>query len=112
MPWHNQDQEEIYFVVEGEREDVPGRDERVMVHGGGKPVYIPPRVFPSAHEYSIDAHAHDLLLRARRDVAHWRQELEGTLPRAGVEVEGASQGRASSVHRKAEGMTYDAKTLH
>ena len=33
------------------------------------------------------------------DVAHWRQELEGTLPRAGVDVPALPAGRAPAVHR-------------
>ena len=64
VPWHNQDQEEIYFILEGEGEMCLG-DERTMVHAG-QAVYIPPRVFHQLTNTGLDAHAHDLLLRASR----------------------------------------------
>ena len=42
VPWHNQEQEEIYFVVEGTGEMCLG-GERANV-SAGQAVYIPPRV--------------------------------------------------------------------
>ena len=36
------------------------------------------------------------------DVAHWRQELDGTLPRAGVEAPAAARRRPAAVHRETE----------
>lgn len=84
VPWHNQDQEEIYFIVEGKAEMCLG-EERAVLHGG-QAVYIPPRVF---HQLT---NVGDTLCRMlycygpAGEVAHWRQELDGTLPRAGVDV--------------------------
>ena len=43
VPWHNQDQEEIYFIVEGTGEICLG-EERQTVESG-QAVYIPPHVF-------------------------------------------------------------------
>src|SRR5437868_8560497 len=43
VPWHNQDQEEIYFVLEGAGEMCLGK-EKIMLQAG-QAVYIPPRVF-------------------------------------------------------------------
>ena len=43
MPWHNQEQEEVYFVLEGTGEMCLG-DERQVVTAG-QAVYIPPGVF-------------------------------------------------------------------
>ena len=84
VPWHNQEQEEIYFVVEGSGEMCLG-DEITML-AAGQAVYIPPRVF---HQLTNTG---SLPLRMiycygpAGDVAHWRQELDGTLPRAGIEA--------------------------
>ena len=43
VPWHNQEQEEIYFIVKGAGEMCLG-EERIAIHTG-QAVYIPPRVF-------------------------------------------------------------------
>src|SRR5947207_748833 len=43
VPWHNQEQEEIYFIVEGSGEMCLG-EERFEV-GSGQAVYIPTKVF-------------------------------------------------------------------
>src|SRR5881275_1998851 len=43
VPWHNQEQEEIYFVVEGAGEMCLGEERRPI--STGQAVYIPPRVF-------------------------------------------------------------------
>ena len=45
VPWHNQEQEEIYFIIEGDGEMCLG-EERIDVHTG-QAVYIPPTVFHS-----------------------------------------------------------------
>ena len=43
VPWHNQEQEEIYFIIEGTGEMCLG-EERMTLHAG-QAVYIPHRVF-------------------------------------------------------------------
>src|SRR5579862_8434444 len=43
VPWHNQEQEEIYFVVEGTGEMCLGEERRPV--RTGQAVYIPQRVF-------------------------------------------------------------------
>ncbi len=84
VPWHNQEQEEVYFIVEGSGEMCLG-EERVTL-GAGQAAYIPPRVF---HQLTNTG---PLPLRMiycygpAGEVAHWRQELDGTLPRAGLEA--------------------------
>lgn len=93
VPWHNQEQEEIYFVIEGTGEMCLG-DERETL-SSGQAVYIPSQVF---HQLTNTG---DTPLRMiycygpAGDVAHWRHELDGTLPKAGVDVpplpEGAHQ---------------------
>ena len=84
VPWHNQEQEEVYFIVEGEGEMCLG-GERVELRTG-QAAYIPPRVF---HQLTNTGTAPLRMIYCygpAGDVAHWRQELAGTLPRAGVEA--------------------------
>jgi mannose-6-phosphate isomerase-like protein (cupin superfamily) len=84
VPWHNQDQEEVYVILEGEGEMCLG-EERVAIKAG-QAVYIPSRLF---HQLTNTGSATMRMMYCygpAGDVAHWRQELEGTLPRAGVEA--------------------------
>lgn len=95
VPWHNQEQEEIYLILEGNGEMCLG-DERAEVRAG-QAVYIPPRVF---HQLTNTASRPMVMIYCygpAGDVAHWRQELEGTLPRAGVEAPALPAG-ASPQH--------------
>jgi mannose-6-phosphate isomerase-like protein (cupin superfamily) len=90
VPWHNQEQEEIYFVVEGTGEMCLG-EERTTI-STGQAVYIPSGVF---HQLTNTGDAPLRMIYCygpAGDVAHWRQELEGTLPRAGVDVPALPQG--------------------
>ncbi len=92
VPWHNQDQEEIYLILEGVAEMCLG-EECQTVHQG-QAVYIPPRVFHQLTNLGQTPCRIIYCYGPAGDVAHWRQELEGSLPRAGVDVpplpEGAS----------------------
>ena len=90
VPWHNQDQEEIYFILEGEGEMCLGAEKTTL--RAGQAVYIPPRVF---HQLTNLASAPLRMLYCygpAGDVAHWRQELDGTLPRAGFEAPPLPEG--------------------
>ena len=84
VPWHNQEQEEVYFVVEGTGEMCLGDERRVVATG--QAVYIPPGVF---HQLT---NVGDTPLRLiycygpAGDVAHWKQEFSGTLPVAGKDA--------------------------
>ena len=84
VPWHNQQQEEVYFVIEGEGEMCLGT-ERATVKAG-QAVYIPSGEF---HQLTNTGKAVMKMIYCygpAGDVAHWRQELDGTLPKAGVDV--------------------------
>ena len=96
VPWHNQTQEEVYFVLEGEGEMCVGHERRAL--RSGQAVFIPPGAY---HQLTNVGHAPLRMLYCygpAGEVAHWRQELEGTLPRAGSEAPplpaGARQQRA------------------
>jgi quercetin dioxygenase-like cupin family protein len=84
VPWHNQEQEEVYFVLEGTGEMCLG-DERQTV-ASGQAVYIPPGIFHQITNISETPLRMLYCYGPAGDVAHWRQELAGTLPRAGVEA--------------------------
>ena len=81
VPWHNQEQEEVYFVVEGAGEMCLGDERRTVT--SGQMVYIPPGVFHQLTNVGetplrmIDCYGH------AGDVAHWRQELGGRSPQGG-----------------------------
>ncbi len=84
VPRHNQEQEEIYFLIEGTAEMCLGDERRILK--AGQAVFIPPGVFHQLTNVG-DTPARMLYCYGPAgDVAHWRQELDGTLPRAGVEA--------------------------
>jgi mannose-6-phosphate isomerase-like protein (cupin superfamily) len=84
VPWHNQEQEEVYFIVKGAGEMCLG-EERMSVHTG-QAVYIPPGVFHQLTNTGAEIMRMIYCYGPAGDVAHWRQELDGTLPRAGVDA--------------------------
>ena len=92
VPWHNQEQEEIYFIVEGTGEMCLG-DEKSTV-ATGQAVYIPPRVFHQLTNTGSSPLRMIYCYGPAGDVAHWRQELDGTLPRAGIEAPPLPPGAA------------------
>ena len=90
VPWHNQEQEEVYFVLEGAGEMCLGEERSVM--SAGQAVYIPPGVF---HQMTNLGDAPLKLLYCygpAGDVAHWRQESDGTLPVAGKDAPALPRG--------------------
>lgn len=84
VPWHNQEQEEIYFVVEGTGEMCLGEERQIVTTG--QAVYIPPGVFHQLTNIGEEPMKMMYCYGPAGDVAHWRQELDGTLPKAGVEA--------------------------
>lgn len=84
VPWHNQEQEEVYFLLDGTAEFCLGEERAILT--GGQAVFIPPGVFHQLTNIG-EKPAHMIYCYGPAgDVAHWRQELEGTLPRAGLEA--------------------------
>jgi len=90
VPWHNQEQEEIYFVIEGVGEMCLG-SERMELHGG-QAVYIPPSVFHQLTNIGSTPLRMIYCYGPAGDVAHWRQELDGTLPLAGAGAPALPEG--------------------
>jgi mannose-6-phosphate isomerase-like protein (cupin superfamily) len=90
VPWHNQEQEEIYFIVEGEGEMCLGEERRAVK--AGQAAYIPSGVFHQLTNTGSTPMRMIYVYGPSGDVAHWRQELEGTLPVAGVDVPPLPEG--------------------
>jgi mannose-6-phosphate isomerase-like protein (cupin superfamily) len=84
VPWHNQEQEEVYFILEGTVEMCLGEERQTL--GAGQAAFIPPTVFHQATNIGPTPARLLYCYGPAGDVAHWRQELAGTLPRAGVEA--------------------------
>ncbi|NNM86863.1 MAG: cupin domain-containing protein [Phycisphaerales bacterium] len=84
VPWHNQEQEEVYFVLEGEGEMCLGTERQALKTG--QAVYIPSGVFHQLSNVGSTPLKMLYCYGPAGDVAHWRQELAGTLPKAGVEA--------------------------
>lgn len=84
VPWHNHPQEEVYVILEGSGEMCVG--EECVVVEAGQTVFIPSLVY---HQLTNTGSTPLVMLYCygpAGDVAHWRQELAGTLPRAGIEA--------------------------
>ena len=90
VPWHNQEQEEIYFIVEGTAEMCLGTERQVV--RAGQAVFIPPTVFHQLTNIGDTPCRMIYVYGPAGDVAHWRQELDGTLPKAGVDVPALPEG--------------------
>ena len=84
VPWHNQQQEEVYFVVSGVGEMCLGDERRTL--SAGQAAYIPPGQFHQLTNVGDQPLQMIYVYGPAGDVAHWRQELDGTLPRAGIEA--------------------------
>lgn len=98
VPWHNQDQEEVYFIVEGTGEMCLGQEQQPV--GTGQAVYIPHGVFHQLTNTGTTPMTMIYCYGPAGDVAHWRQELEGTLPRAGIEAPPLPEGAQPQSARK------------
>lgn len=90
VPWHNQDQEEVYFIVEGTGEMCLGDERQILT--SGQAVFIPSGVFHQLTNIGDKPLMMMYCYGPAGDVAHWRQELAGTLPKAGVDVPPLPQG--------------------
>jgi mannose-6-phosphate isomerase-like protein (cupin superfamily) len=90
VPWHNQEQEEVYLVLEGTGEMCLGSERRVLT--AGQAVAIPPRVFHQLTNVGREPLRMIYCYGPSGDVAHWHQELDGTLPRAGNDAPPLPEG--------------------
>lgn len=84
VPWHNQEQEEVYYIIEGTAEMCLGEERQILTPG--QAAYIPSGVFHQITNIGDTPMRMLYCYGPSGDVAHWRQELNGTLPRAGFEA--------------------------
>ena len=90
VPWHNHIQEEIYFIVEGEGEMCLGEERQTI--STGQTVFIPSNVFHQLTNTSDTPMKMVYVYGPAGDVDHWKQELAGTLPKAGIDVQPLPDG--------------------
>jgi quercetin dioxygenase-like cupin family protein len=90
VPWHNQEQEEVYFLVEGEAEMCLGEEKRILKKG--EAVFIPPGTYHQMTNLSKEKAVMIYVYGPAGDVDHWKQELAGTLPVEGKDVPPLPQG--------------------
>ena len=93
VPWHNQEQEEVYYIAEGEGEICLGEERRAIKKG--QAVSIPSGVFHQLTNTGSEPMTMIYCYGPAGDVAHWRQELDGTLPKAGIDVPALPGGAAA-----------------
>lgn len=101
VPWHNQDQEEVYFILEGTGEMCLGEEKQTVT--GGQTVWIPPTLFHQLTNIGDTPLKMVYCYGPAGDVAHWKQELAGTLPKAGVDVPPLPEGARPQCTEPPEG---------
>ena len=84
VPWHNQEQEEVYYIVNGTGEMCLGEEKQTVI--GGHAVSIPPTVYHQLTNIGDTPLIMIYCYGPAGDVDHWKQELAGTLPKAGIDV--------------------------
>ena len=99
VPWHSQPQEEVYFVLAGTGEMCLGSERRTLA--GGQAVYIPGGEFHQLTNIGCQPLTFIYCYGPAGDVAHWRQELDGTLPAAGVDAPPLPQGACAQCTERA-----------
>lgn len=90
VPWHNQEQEEVYIILKGKGEMCLGEERTVVT--SGQTIYIPPKVFHQLTNIEKFPLIMIYCYGPPGEVAHWKQELEGTLPAAGIDVPPLPEG--------------------
>lgn len=90
VPWHNQEQEEVYFIINGTGEMCLGEERQTME--AGEAVSIPVGVYHQLTNIG-DTPLHFIYCYGPAgDVDHWKQELAGTLPKEGIDVPALPEG--------------------
>ena len=90
VPWHCQEQEEVYLVIEGTCEMCLGQERKILTDR--QAAYIPPGVYHQITNVGDTVATMLYCYSPAGDVDHWRQELNGTLPKAGVDVPPLPEG--------------------
>lgn len=92
VPWHSHPNEEVYLVLEGSLELALG--EELGEVRSGQTVHIPSNTFHQLTNRGSEPARFIYVYSPAGDVDHWKQELAGTLPRAGIEAPPLPEGAA------------------
>lgn len=92
VPWHNHPNEEVYLVLEGSLQLALGGE--VGTVAAGQVVHIPSNIFHQLTNLGSKPAKFVYVYSPAGDVAHWRQELDGTLPQAGIDAPPLPPGAA------------------
>jgi quercetin dioxygenase-like cupin family protein len=90
VPWHNQEQEEVYFMVKGEAEMCLGEERQILKEG--QAIFIPSGTYHQMTNLSDETAIMIYIYGPAGDVDHWKQELAGTLPKEGIDVPALPEG--------------------
>ena len=101
VPWHNHEQEEVYLILVGSGEACLGPEKRTLC--AGQAMYVPPGVY---HQLTNSGEVPLEMIYCygpAGEVAHWKQEFEGRLPRAGIEAPPLPEGAWPQCTEKPKG---------
>lgn len=90
VPWHNHEQEEVYVILDGAGEMCVGEEKKTL--RAGQAVYIPSGEYHQLTNTGATPMRMLYCYGPPGEVAHWRQELAGTLPKAGEDVPPLPEG--------------------
>jgi quercetin dioxygenase-like cupin family protein len=90
VPWHDHAQEEVYVLLEGTYEFCLGTERQIL--RGRQAVHVPSGVFHQLTNVGDTPATMIYCYGPPGEVAHWRQELAGTLPVAGAEAPELPEG--------------------
>src|SRR5512136_1699696 len=71
VPWHNQEQEEVYFIVQGTGEMCLSSERQILTTG--QAAFIPPGVFHQLTNLGTEPLIMIYCYGPAGDVAHWKQ---------------------------------------
>ena len=100
VPWHNHEQEEIYFILDGTGEMCIG--DEIQTVTGGHVIYIPSEEYHQLTNVSEDPLTMVYCYAPAESVDHWLHELEGTLPEEGVDAPPLPDGAHPQCTRPAD----------
>ena len=90
VPWHNHPQEEVYVILEGRGEMCIGEEREIVT--GVQAVEIPSNAYHQLTNVGQNPLRMIYCYGPAGDVAHWKQELRGTLPKAGEDAPPLPEG--------------------
>lgn len=84
VPWHNHSQEEVYYIIRGKGQFCLG--EEVTELKDKQAVYVPSGLFHQLTNIGDEPMEMIYCYGPAGEVAHWKQELSGDLPKAGEDA--------------------------